>query len=404
LTAALHGIKVVEFTAYAAGPGITKYLANHGALAIRVESSTRPDGFRTHYPPFKDKKTGLNRSGCFAIFNDGKLSFTLNLKAPGGLDLAKRLVAWTDVVVENFTPGTMKRLGLDYETLKTVNPDLIMLSTCNFGQTGPHAHHPGFGSQLSSLAGFTHFTGEPDGPPLILYGPYIDLVAVAFGFLAVVAALEYRRRTGEGCYLDISQHETGLQFMAPPILDARVNGRVQTRQGNRATVPAPHGAFSCRGEDRWCTVSIWSDAEWERLVEVMGEPAWAKDGRFRTLIGRKAHETELNQRLSDWTRQFTPEELMTRLQAAGLRAGVVNSIPDLFTDPQLKHRGFWTLLTHPEIGDYHAKAPPFILTRTPARSTRPAPRLGEHNEMVLREILGLSDAEVDRLQAQGAIA
>jgi benzylsuccinate CoA-transferase BbsF subunit len=149
---------------------------------------------------------------------------------------------------------------------------------------------------------------------------------------------------------------------------------------------------------------VWSDQEWQRLVEAMGSPAWAKDSRFVTLAGRKAHEAELERRLSDWTSQLTPEELMTRLQTAGLRAGVVNGMPELFTDPQLKHRSFWWPLTHPEMGDYHAKAPPFILTRTPAQPTRPAPCLGEHNEMVLREILELSDGEIERLKAQGAIA
>lgn len=404
MSAALSGVKAVEFGGYAAGPAINKYLANHGATVIRVESGTRPDGFRTHYPPFKENRTGLNRSGCFAIFNDGKLSVTVNLKTPAGIELAKRLVAWADVVIENFAPGTMRRLGLDYESLRAVNPDVIMLSTCNHGQTGPSAHHAGFGSQLSSLAGFTHFTGERGGPPLILYGPYIDFVAVAFGFVAIVAALDHLRRTGQGCYIDFSQHEAGLQFLAPEILNARVNGRVDTRQGNRAPAAAPHGAFPCRGEDRWCTLSVWSDREWERLVEIMGSPAWAKEARFSTLVGRKAHEAELEQRLSEWTRQFTAEELMAKLQGAGVRAGVINGMPELFTDPQLRHRGLWWSLAHAEIGEHHAKAPPFILSRTPARPGRPAPCLGEHNEMVLREILGLSDDEIRALEAQGVIA
>ena len=404
MSAALFGVKTVEFGAYAAGPAISKYLANHGATAIRVESGTRPDGFRTHYPPFKGNRPGLNRSGCFAMFNDGKLSVTLNLKTPRGLELARRLATWADVAVENFTPGTVKRLGLDYESLRALNPDLIMLSTCNHGQTGPHAPPPGFGSQLSSLAGFTHFTGQPDGPPLILYGPYIDFVAVAFGLVAILAALDHRRRTGQGCYIDLSQHETGLQFLAPALLDARVNGRAQGRQGNRAPAAAPHGAFPCRGEDRWCTLSVWSDREWERLVEVMGNPAWAKEARFSGLTGRKAQEAELEERISEWTRQFTPEELMARLQTAGIRAGVVNGIPELFTDPQLSQRGLWWPVTHAEMGEYHAKAPPFVLSRTPAQPGGPAPCLGEHNEMVLRDILGLSDDEIRELKAQGVVA
>ncbi|MEK7878317.1 MAG: CoA transferase, partial [candidate division NC10 bacterium] len=200
MSRALEGVKVVEFAAYAAGPGITKYLADHGATVVHVEARARPDGFRVNYPPFKDNVPGLNRSGCFSIFNNGKLAVTLNLKTEEGLLLGKRLVAWSDVVIENFTPGTMKRLGLDYETLKTVKPDIIMLSTCNQGQTGPHADHSGFGTQLSSLAGFTHLTGYPDGPPMILYGPYIDFVAVAVGLVAVAAALDHGRRTGPGQY------------------------------------------------------------------------------------------------------------------------------------------------------------------------------------------------------------
>src|SRR5919199_3849518 len=184
---ALAGVRVLEFGAYAAGPCIGKYLANFGAEVIHVESAQRPDGFRLQYPPFKDGRVGLNRSGCFAFFNDSKYGITLNLKHPEGLKLAYRLVARSDIVIENMRPGVMARLGLNYETLRERKPELIMLSTSNMGQTGPHATHPGFGSQLSSLSGFTHLIGEPDGPPYLLYGPYIDFIAVAYGGIAVLA-------------------------------------------------------------------------------------------------------------------------------------------------------------------------------------------------------------------------
>jgi crotonobetainyl-CoA:carnitine CoA-transferase CaiB-like acyl-CoA transferase len=403
LSRALEGVKVVEFAAYAAGPGITKYLADHGATVVHVESRTRPDGFRVNYPPFKDNIPGLNRSGCFSIFNNNKLGVTLNLKTEEGLALAKRLVAWSDVVIENFTPGTMKRLGLDYATLKTIKPDLIMLSTCNQGQTGPHADHSGFGTQLSSLAGFTHLTGYPGGPPMILYGPYIDFVSVAFGFTAVAAALDHRRRTGQGQYIDLSQYETGLQFVAPTLLDARINGRVATRMGNRTPAAAPHGVYPCRGQDRWCALSVWSDEEWERLVAVMGHPAWAATERFRTLTGRKQHEAELDQLIGAWTRELDPEDLMERLRARGLRAGVVRTMPEVFTDPQLTHQGIWWAMEHPEMGHHHGKAPPFILRRSPARPTRPAPCLGEHNREVFLALLGMTEAEFAALEASGAI-
>lgn len=404
MSQALDGVKVVEFAAYAAGPGITKYLADHGATAVRVESGTRPDGFRVNYPPFKDNIPGLNRSGCFSLFNNGKLGVTLNLKTDKGRELAKRLVSWSDVVIENFTPGTMKRLDLDYETLKTIKPDLIMLSTCNQGQTGPHADHSGFGTQLSSLAGFTYLTGYPGGPPMILYGPYIDFIAVAFGLVAVVAALDRRRRTGQGQYIDLSQYETGLQFIAPTLLDARINGRVATRMGNRTPAAAPHGVYPCRGQDRWCALSVWSDEEWERLVAVMEHPQWADDQRFRTLPGRKQHEVELDRLIGEWTRQHDPEELTERLRARGLRAGVVRTMPEVFTDPQLTHRGIWWPIEHPEMGSHHYKAPPFILRKSPAEPTRPAPCLGEHNREVFVGLLGMPEAEFSALSASGVIA
>jgi len=227
---ALRGIKVVEFAAYAAGPVVGKHLVDHGATVVHTESKARPDGFRTHYPPYKDNIYGLNRSGLFALCNNDKLSITLNLKkAPVATALARRIVAWSDVVIENFSPGTMKRLGLDYETLKEIKPDLIMLSSSNLGQTGPHAHHPGFGSQLSSLSGFTHLIGYPDGTPQMLYGPYIDYIAVAYGVVAILAALDYRDRTGKGQYIDLAQYESGLQFLGPILLDYKVNGRVALR-------------------------------------------------------------------------------------------------------------------------------------------------------------------------------
>ncbi len=400
---ALAGIKVVEFAAYAAGPGITKYLADHGAMAVRVESSVRPDGFRTHYPPYRDNIPGPNRSGCFSLWNNDKWSVTLNLKAEGASEVAGALVRWADIVIENFTPGTMAKLGLDHERLRTLNPALIVLSTCNHGQTGPHARHPGFGSQLSSLAGFTHFTGESGGPPMFLYGPYIDFIAVAFGFVAVLAALDGRRRTGHGQYIDLSQYETGLQFLAPALLDAAVNGRDLMRCGNRDGDAVPHGVYPCRGTDRWCAVSVWDDAEWRRLVGALGGPGWATDPRWETAPGRRAGEAELDQRLAEWASRLDAEEVMSRFQAAGVHAAGVRTMAELFSDPQLVHRRVWRALEHPEIGRHHYKAPPFILSRAPSGPRRPAPCLGEHTRQVLTEILGMSAGEVRSLETRGVL-
>ncbi len=258
---ALEGIVVVELTAFAAGPCIAKYMANHGAFVVKVESASRMDGFRTHYPPFKDNITGWNRSGVFAMNNDCVYSVGLNLKVPAGVETAKKLIAKADVVVENFTPGTMRKLGLSYDLLESINPRLVMASTCNLGQTGPRAKHPGFGSQLTSLSGFTNLAGEAGGPPLLIYGPYIDYIAVGYGYIAILAALEHRRKTGRGQYIDLAQYEGGTHFLAPALLEYQLLGTAPGRQGNHHLEAAPHGVYRCAGEDSWCVISV------------MGEPA-----------------------------------------------------------------------------------------------------------------------------------
>ena len=401
---ALEGIKVVEFAAYAAGPTVGKHLADHGATVVHLESRSRPDGFRTHYPPYKDNIYGLNRSGLFALCNNDKLDVTLNLKkAPRATELAKRIVAWSDVVIENFSPGTMKRLGLDYESLRKVKPDLIMLSSSNLGQTGPHANHPGFGSQLSSLAGFTNLIGYADGPPQMLYGPYIDYIAVAYGAVAILAALDHRDRTCNGQHIDLAQYESGLQFLTPLLLDYKVNGRVGVRNGNRDPAAAPHGAYPCKGEDSWCVMSIFSEAEWQTLCRVMENPAWTQEKRFATLEARKKHEDELDGRIGQWTVQFTARDLIDRLQDAGLRAGLVNTMRDLFSDPQLTHRTQWVELEHPEIGQMHYQRPPFLLTKTPPGPRNRDPLLGEHNEVFYKEMLSLPEKDYRELVEEGVI-
>ncbi len=395
---ALEGVKVAEFAAFAAGPVIGKHLADQGATVVHIESKIRPDGFRTHYPPYKDNIHGLNRSGLFALCNSDKLDITLNLKkGPKARDLAKKIVAWSDVVIENFSPGTMQRLGLDYESLKSVKPELIMLSSSNLGQTGPHAKHPGFGSQLSSLAGFTNLTGYAGGPPQILYGPYIDYIAVAYGAIAVLAALDDRNRTGRGQHIDISQYETGLQFLAPLLLDYQVNGTIAQRNGNRHPAAAPHGAYPCKGDDQWCVISVSSEEEWQSLCRAMGDPAWAKEERFSTHQSRKENEDELDRRIALWTSGLDRKEVTEKLQAACVKAGIVNMMNDLFEDPQLTHRRQWIEMEHPEIGKMHYQRPPFILTKNPSGPDKPDPLLGEDNDHFYIDILGLSKQQYREL-------
>ncbi|MFQ5856299.1 MAG: CaiB/BaiF CoA transferase family protein [Anaerolineae bacterium] len=403
-TGALAGVRVVEFAAFAAGPLVGKHMGEHGAEVIRVESRIRPDGFRLHYPPFKDNRPGLDRSGTFALFNNDVLSVTLNLKTSRGVELAKELVVRADVVIENFVPGVMKRLGLGYEALREANPGIIMLSSCNQGQTGPRATQRGFGSQLTSMSGFTHLTSYGNSqPPVLLYGPYIDFIAVGYGLIAVLAALDFRRRTGKGQHIDLSQYEAGVQFVIPALLDLQVNGRVQGPRGNRDPRAAPHGAYPCRGDDAWCVIAVFDEVEWQALCEVAGHPEWAADPRFATLEARKAHEDELDRLIGEWTARFTPREVMTNLQAAGVPAGMVQTVGDLFSCPQLTHRGQWPALEHPELGSYEYEAPPFLLSETPAEIRRPSPCLGEHNDYVFGELLGMSRAEIEQLEAEGVL-
>jgi crotonobetainyl-CoA:carnitine CoA-transferase CaiB-like acyl-CoA transferase len=400
---ALAGIGVVEFGSYAAGPHIGKMLANFGATVIHVESFARPDGFRMQYPPYKDRKPGINSGGCFAYFNDSKLGITLDLKNPQGQALARRLCRWGDIVIENMRPGVIDRLGLGFDTLKADHPGLIMLSTCNMGQTGPRADTPGFGSQLTALAGICGLTGERGGLPTLLYGPYIDFIASTLGAVAVLAALEQRRRTGTGAHIDISQYEAGLLFLAGPLLDYHLTGRIAERAGNDDPDAAPHGAYRCES-DGWIALSCWSDEEFKALAAAIGRPEWSRDARFKTLAGRKGAATAIDAGIGAWTRERGAASAAALLQGAGVHAHPVNSMADLFSDPQLVARRHWSRQRHPVIGEHAYCGPAFELSETPGEVTSAAPLLGADNDKVFREILGLPDSEYAAMREAGAFA
>ncbi|HEV8229653.1 MAG TPA: CoA transferase [Candidatus Limnocylindria bacterium] len=404
MTSALEGTRVVEFGWAAAGPLVGTYLASHGADVIHVESGTALDPFRSTYPPFKDNVVGPDRAGMFAFYNAGKRGVTLDLKQPRGVELALRLVATADVVIESFPAGTLARRGLGQDELRRARRDLVILSSCNQGQTGPHAQHPGYGSQLTALAGFNELLGEPDRTPVILYGPYIDYIAVGYGVIAILAALERRRRSGEGCTIDLSQYEAGLQFMAPALLEHSANRTTPTRDANRDRVAVPHGVYPCAGDDRWVALSIWDDAQWRALREAMGDPAWARDAALANVAGRREREAEIDRGIAEWTRTRTRESVVEALRAGGLRAAAVESVVELFDDPQLGHRGTWRRAAHPGLGEVGLMAPPFVLSETPARPDRAGPILGQHNEAVFKGLLGLSPAEYDALAADGVFA
>jgi crotonobetainyl-CoA:carnitine CoA-transferase CaiB-like acyl-CoA transferase len=331
----------------------------------------------------------------FAFYNDGKRSATLNLKHPKGVALARALIARADVFVESFTPGTVARLGLGPDTLRAEHPELVILSSCNQGQTGPHAFHPGYGSQLSALAGFVHLLGEPDSTPVLLYGPYIDYVAVGYGAIAVLAALERRKRTGIGCTIDLSQYEAGLQFLTPTILEFAATGRIPGRAGNADAVAAPHGVYRCAGADRWVALSVWSDDEWRAFSDATGIDGPA------TAASRLKARVDLDARIDAWTRSRERDEVVALLRRAGLRVAPVLSISELFSDPQLAYRGMWPALTHPAIGEMRVMAPPFRLSATPSVQQRPGPTVGADNDHVFGELLGLSLEERRTLGRDG---
>lgn len=387
-----EGLKVVDFGWIGVGPISAAFLGAHGATVVRVESNLRPDGLRT-MSPFKENKPGLNRSAFYTKLNFCKYGISLNLTHPKGVEVAKRLVKWADVVIEGYTPGTVEKWGLSYEELRKVKSDIIMISTSQQGETGPHCKMPGFGTQLVALAGFTFLAGWPDLDPSGPFGAYTDFISVEFLFLALTSALLHRLRTGEGQYIDISQFEASVNFLAPVLLDYSVNGKIWNRMGNRCPHAAPHAAYRCKGKDRWCVIAVRSDDEWKSFCKVLDNPEWTRDARFSTLRGRLKHEEELNRLVEDWTKDQTAEEVMTLMQTAGVAAGVVKTAEDIHNDPQLKHYHFLWELEHGEIGKHHYDGVPFVLSKTPSELKMPAPCLGEHNEYVYKEILGMSEEE-----------
>lgn len=387
-----QGIKVLDFSRNIAGPLSTKILADYGAQVIKVESNASPDPLRGG-EPFKDGIADYNRAGRFIWSNTTKLSVSINLTKPKGLALVKKLVAWADVVVENFAGGAMQRMGLGYDVLRQLNPDIIMVSSCMQGQTGPYASHPGFGLQLSALSGFNFITGWPDRDPVEV-GTYTDFIASDFNLLIIMAALLYRKRSGNGLFLDMSQYENAVHFMAPVLLDAYVNKRIPQRTGNRIPNASPHGAYRCHGMDRWCVIAVSNEKDWTKFCELIGHPLWTKDLKFSTLESRKRNEDELERLLEVWTIERSPEEIMSVFQSKGVAAGVVEDLEDVMEhDSQLKARHFHWELKHPVVGKYRAQRPHIILSKVPVE-VQSAPLLGEHNRYVLKEVLGLQDEEI----------
>jgi len=395
------GLKILAFCWAVVGPLTMKLFADYGATVIRVETNKRPCTMRSS-APYKDNIPGVNRGGYFTYYNSNILSLSLNMNQPEAIEIAKKLVAECDVVMENYTPGVIEKWGLDYDELKKIKPDIIMLRQSGYGSWGPYSQLPAFGMVLVPIAGLPNFIGWPGKEPLpVGVSAYTDCISPRFASAALIAALDYRNKTGKGQLLDLSQFETAIYFLMPAVLEYISSGRETSRIGNSSPYAAPHGVYPCKGDDRWCTISVSSDDEWASLCREIGKPEYVEDPRFNSLENRKKNEDELNKLIGDWTAGFSPEEVMERLQAAGVPAGVVKNTADVYDDPQLRQRNMYWPMNHSEMGLFTHLGQSFQLSRTPAKAYSPSPLLGEHTEYVCTELLGMSDEEFIDLMQKG---
>ena len=398
----LAGVKVLDFMWALAGPGATRTLADCGATVVRLESTTRLDVCRT-LRPYQGGEAGLENSALFHNTNAGKRMITLDPRTPAGREVVLDLARWADVVTESFSPKGMRGLGLDYGSLRAVKPDIIMLSTCLMGQTGPLSHFAGYGNLAAAISGFYELAGWPDRGPAGPFGAYTDYIAPRYNAIAVLAALEYRRRTGRGQHIDLSQVEASLHFLAPAILEYGVNGRIASRAGNRDLEMAPHGVYPTRGEDRWIAIAVADDEGWKTLCAVLERPELASDVRFASAEARLERADELDRIVALATARHDMLELEARLQAAGVAAAAVQNSPELVGDPQLAHRGHFVELPHPENDPTVVEGPRFALSRTPPTVERSAPTMGCDNQYVLETILGYDDERIAELAIAGAL-
>ena len=394
------GITVVDFSWVGVGPISTKYLADHGAEVVRIESVMRPDVLRGG-APFKDMEPGIDRSQFYGDFNTSKYSIALDMKNPEAIAIARRLIEKADIVVESFAPGAIERMGLGYEDIRVINPQVIMVSTCLMGQTGPASQLAGYGYHAGAIAGFYEVTGWQDVGPSGPWVAYTDTIAPRFISTLLASAIDHRRRTGDGCYLDVAQIETALHFLGPELMDLQLNGVSATRDGNRSRFFAPQGAYLCDEEDRWCAIAIDTEMQWASLCAEMGKPEL--EDRFSSHEARLASHNEIDEIISAWTNQHNAYDLMARLQAKGIPSGVVQQSSDLLKDPQNMHRHFYRYMEHPVMGNIPYTGHQYKISNYENGPRSPAPMLGEHSFEVLSRMLEFSDEEIAAAYASGAI-
>ena len=404
---ALDGVRVVDFSWIVAGPTATRMLADFGAEVIRIEYDQTLDYVRNI--PSVGMGNSPNVSGTFNNLNRNKLGVTLNVMHPDGMELLRELISVSDIVVENFSSGVLSRWGLDYGEQRKIRPDVIYLSLSGFGHSGPDQHFTTWGPTAQALSGLTYMSGLPGEDPAGWGFSYMDHTAGYYGAMACMMALHHRNKTGEGQWLDLSQVESGIPLTGTAILEKTVNGR-QYRQkgnppGNRSPNPAvaPHNTYRCKGDDRWCVISIFDDQQWAAFVDALGTPDWATATRFATNESRVLHQDDLDTLIETWTTERTPHEAMHTLQAAGIAAGAVQTPKEkVDEDPQLRHRDFIRETEHAEMGNTRFEGQPVSLSKSPWELRLPSPLLGEHADYVYHQLLGTPDEEIARM-AEAAV-
>jgi benzylsuccinate CoA-transferase BbsF subunit len=400
----LRGLRILDFGWVYSIPHCTAWLGTLGAEVLRVETTDRPDIVRAGAGGAgTDGIPGINRAPGFNGLNYSKKGITLNVATPEGLCLARELVKVSDVVTENFASGVMERLGLGYEALRAIKPDIILLSGSLLGLTGPDHVATGWGPNACAYAGLPFITGYRDGPPADLGGTWPDYAVGTAMVFALLSAVYHQRRTGQGQHVEVAMADAVTAMIPEAVLDFTMNGRERPRMGNRDEAMAPHGVYPCAGEDRWLAIAVATDAEWQALCRAIGDPAVADDPRFRDAPGRQCHQDALDEIVAGWTRRLAPYEAMAILQAAGVAAGPVLDVVDLMADPHLRERGFIVETDHREVGRRAVAGLPARWSAMPQLAYTPAPCLGEHNEEVFCGLLSLSREEFDRLTAARVI-
>ena len=402
----LEGLRVLDSTTMIAMPYAMALMADMGAEVIKIDNHTAPPFPAAIHPELTPGAKHWEWEGNHQTFNRNKLDISLNLKLPEGIEVFKDLVRESDVVVENNRPGAMKRLGLDYDSLKAIRPDVIMLSNTGFGHSGPWRSFPGIGRMMELTCGLSQFTGYPDqGPRRVGYAffdPHVGWTAV----FAILAALLYRHRTGKGQWIDLSMYQIGAATMGDAILDFIANGRNGKPMGNRHPYHAPHGVYPCQGDDKWIAIAVQSDSQWQALCEAMGNPQWCREERFADSLKRRENQDRLDGLIGQWTRGFEHYDLAQKLQARGVSAAPVVNNKELLTDPHLKARGLFERVAHsPEsgMGDQLYVGRPWKMSGTPCSIRRAAPGMGEHNEYIIGQVLGRDEKELERLYEIGGI-